>query len=564
MTPSELAARAAAARAAREARPRSIAVCTSAGCLATGATAARRALEDEVRAAGLDGAVEVHGTGCLGLCHAGPAVEVHGPGASGDGHRCRCLYERVDAPLARRIVREHLAADAPVAERALAPDDPLLVRQLRIATAGFGRVDPERIDTCLAEGGYGALARAVTERTPSEVIAELAASGLRGRGGAGYPTGLKWATVAKAPGGEKLVVCNADEGDPGAFMDRAILEGDPHRVLEGMAIAGYAVGARRGYVYVRGEYRLAIARLRAAIAEAEALGLLGARVLGTPFSFPVELRIGAGAYVCGEETALVASIEGGRGTPRPRPPYPAERGAFGLPTLVNNVETLANVPAIVSRGGAWFAGLGTARSKGTKVLALSGDVRRSGVVEVEMGTTLRTVIEELGGGVAPGRTVKAAQTGGPSGGCIPARHLDLPIDYESLQEVGSFMGSGGLVVMDDRSCMVDVARFFLEFCRDESCGKCVPCRAGTVQLHEILQRLCRGEGAPEDVARIEELGELLRATSLCGLGQGAPNPILSTLRHFREEVLAHAVERRCPAGACELAAAPRALAGSGT
>jgi bidirectional [NiFe] hydrogenase diaphorase subunit len=543
----------------RAARPHRIAVCSSAGCLAAGGGETRRALEEEVRAAGLAGAVDVHGTGCLGLCHAGPAALVHGPGAPGEGHRCRCLYERVDRALARRIVREHLAAGAPVSERAVPADDPLVTRQLRIVTRGFGEVDPERIETCLAEGAYAALAKALGE-PPAAILDEVSASGLRGRGGAGYPTGLKWSTVAKAPGREKLVVCNADEGDPGAFMDRSVLEGDPHRVLEGMALAAYAVGATRGYVYVRGEYRLAIARLRAAIRDAERLGLLGGGILGTAFSFPVELRIGAGAYVCGEETALIASIEGGRGTPRPRPPYPAERGAFGLPTLINNVETLANVPEIVARGGAWFAGIGTARSTGTKVLALSGDVRRSGVVEVPMGTTLREIVLGLGGGALPGRAVKAAQTGGPAGGCIPAVLLDLPVDYEALAAAGSFMGSGGLVVMDDRTCLVDVARFFLEFCRDESCGKCVPCRAGTVQLHELAERLCRLEGEPEDVARIEELGELLQATSLCGLGQGAPNPILSTLRHFRGEVLAHAVERRCPAGVCRGRAA-RARAG---
>jgi bidirectional [NiFe] hydrogenase diaphorase subunit len=557
VTPAELAARAEAERTRRAGSPHRIAVCSSAGCAALGSGDVRRALEEEVQGAGLSGAVEVHGTGCLGLCHAGPAVEVHGPG---EGHRCRCLYERVDRELARRIVREHVAAGAPVTARALASDDPVLTRQLRIVTAGFGQVDPERLDSCLAGGAWSALARALGALAPAEVIAELSASGLRGRGGAGYPTGLKWATVAKAPGREKLVVCNADEGDPGAFMDRALLEGDPHRVLEGMAIAAHAVGASRGFVYVRGEYRLAIARLRAAIAAAEAAGLLGARILGTPLSFAVELRIGAGAYVCGEETALIASVEGGRGTPRPRPPYPAERGAWGLPTLINNVETFANVPAIVARGGAWFAGIGTARSKGTKVLALSGDVRRSGVYEVPMGTPLRDVIDGLGGGVPAGRTLKAAQTGGPSGGCIPARHLDLPIDYESLLEVGTYMGSGGLVVMDDRCCMVDVARFFLEFCRDESCGKCVPCRAGTVQLHDVLERLCRGEGVPEDVARIEELAAVLREASLCGLGQGAPGPILSTLRHFGDEVRAHAERRSCPAGVCDVGAGRAAAA----
>jgi len=549
----EIQAVAAAERKRREGLRLRVAVCSSAGCQALGSDAVRDAFARTGAAAGLAGGIDVHGTGCLGLCHAGPIVEIHSRG--GDGQAGGCLHERVDAARASRILETHLGNGAPDEAHRVNPEDPFLSGQLKIVLQGAGRVDPERIETCLAEGAYAALAKVLTELTPRQVIAEMEASGLRGRGGAGYPTGLKWSTVAKAPGAEKHVVCNADEGDPGAFMDRSVLEGDPHRVLEGMAIAGYAVGARQGWIYVRGEFPLAIARLRTALRQAERLGLLGSRILETGFDFRIDLRVGAGAYVCGEETALLASVEGGRGTPRPRPPYPAERGLWGMPTLINNVETLANVPSILLRGGAWFAGIGTERSAGTKVFALSGKVARTGLVEVPMGTTLREIVFGAGGGIADGRKFKAAQTGGPSGGCIPAHHLDLPLDYESLAGAGSFMGSGGLVVLDDTCCMVDLARYFVEFCRDESCGKCVPCRAGTVQLHAVLDRICRGEGEHEDLPRIEELSELLGATSLCGLGQGAPNPLLSTLRHFRDEILAHVVDRKCPAGVCRMAPA---------
>ncbi|HSN92366.1 MAG TPA: NuoF family protein, partial [Anaeromyxobacteraceae bacterium] len=548
----ELRAIALAERARREAHVHRVAVCSAAGCLALGAQEARTAFERAAAGSDLSGAVEVHGTGCLGLCHAGPMVEVRSRvGGQVRLHR----YERVTGERAARIVEARLSRGEPASEGAVPEDHPFFARQTRVVLAGSGDVDPERIESCVGAGAYAALLRALTEMTPQEVVAEISASGLRGRGGAGYPTGLKWATVAKAPGARKIVVCNADEGDPGAFMDRRVLEGDPHRVLEGMAIAGHAVGADRGYVYVRGEHPLAIQRLRRAIQQAERLGVLGSRVLDTGFDFRIDLRIGAGAYVCGEETALLASIEGGRGTPRPRPPYPAESGLWGLPTLLNNVETFANVPAIVTRGAGWFAGMGSERSKGTKVFALAGDVVHNGIVEVPMGITLREIVFEIGGGIRNGRRLKAAQTGGPSGGCIPASHLDLPIDYESLLSVGSMMGSGGLVVMDDSTCMVDVARFFMEFCRDESCGKCVPCRAGTVQMHAILERITRGEGVPGDLARLEELAELLRSASLCGLGQGAPSPVLSTLRHFKDEVLAHVLDRRCPAGACRMAPA---------
>jgi bidirectional [NiFe] hydrogenase diaphorase subunit len=532
----------------RELRHR-VAVCTAAGCLSLGADKVKASLERAVAEAELDSEVEVHGTGCLGLCHAGTMVQVESH--QRPGHVCRCLYERVDAELAARLVDEHLARGTPVAGRLVDTEAPFFRKQQKVVLEGSGATDPERIESCLAAGAWQGLHLALTELTPQEVIAEIQRSGLRGRGGAGYPTGLKWSTVAKAPGARKVVICNADEGDPGAFMDRSVLEGDPHRVLEGMAIAGYAVGASQGYVYVRGEYPLAIARLKTAIKQAEKHGLLGHRVFETGFDFRVELRIGAGAFVCGEETALIASVEGRRGTPRPRPPYPAQSGLWGLPPLINNVETFANVPAVLKRGGAWLAAIGTERSKGTKVFALAGKIRNTGLIEVPMGLTLREIIFDVGGGIPDGKAFKAAQTGGPSGGCIPAQHLDLPVDYESLIQVGSFMGSGGLIVMDESSCMVAVAAYFMEFCRDESCGKCIPCRAGTVQMHALLEKICRGEGTMADLAQLEELAELLRSTSLCGLGQGAPNPVVSTLRYFRDEYLAHVNEGRCPAGVCK-------------
>ena len=525
-----------------------VAVCDCAGCRPQGSKSLREALRRAVEDAGLSGRVYLHGTGCLGPCSAGPMVQVEAVSPP-----ARTLYREVDAAAAARIVREHLGEGRPVPGGRIDADDPFLARQERIVLAGSGRVDPEDIDSCIADGAYRALQRALTAMTPAQVVEEVVRSGLRGRGGAGYPTGLKWATVGKSGGARKFVVCNADEGDPGAFMDRSVLEGDPHRVLEGMAIAAYAVGAGQGYVYVRGEYPLAIERLRIAIAQAERLHVLGSRVLDTAFQFRIDLRIGAGAYVCGEETALLQSIEGRRGQPRPRPPYPAQSGLWGAPTLINNVETLANVPAIVTRGGAWFARLGTERSKGTKVFALTGRVVRSGVVEVPMGITLREIVYDLGGGIPGGRAFKAAQTGGPGGGCIPAQHLDLPVDYESLQAVGTMMGSGGLVVLDETTCMVDLARFFVSFCRQESCGKCVPCRAGTVQLEALLRRITEGRGCEADLSALEELADLMRQASLCGLGQSAPNPLLSTLRWFREEYLAHVRDRRCPAGVCAMA-----------
>ena len=531
-----------------EARRFRVAVCGAAGCLSSRGDATRASLAKAVGEAGLDADVEVFGTGCLGLCHAGPLVQVSGDGA-------RCLYGPVAPEAAPALVTEHLAGGRTVDRLLAVGQEAFFSKQLRIVLESSGETDPERIETCVARGAYQALQKAVQEMAPMDVVAEITKSGLRGRGGAGYPTGLKWSTVQKARGPRKYVVCNADEGDPGAFMDRSVLEGDPHKVLEGMAIAAYAVGAEQGYVYVRGEYPLAIARLRTAIRQAERAGFLGARIFDSGFSFRVDLRIGAGAFVCGEETALIASVEGLRGTPRPRPPYPATAGLFGQPTLINNVETYANVPAILSRGGDWYASIGTAKSKGTKVFALAGRINRTGLIEVPMGLTLREILFDIGGGIPDGRPFKAAQTGGPSGGCIPAAHLDIPVDDESLAAVGSIMGSGGLIVMDDTSCMVDVAKYFLDFCRSESCGKCIPCRAGTVQMHALLDRITRGQGVREDIGRLEELCVLLRETSLCGLGQSAPNPVASTLRYFRDEYDAHIVDRHCAAGVCRFAEA---------
>jgi bidirectional [NiFe] hydrogenase diaphorase subunit len=500
----------------------------------------RRAIADEIEHRGLKGAVEVCGTGCMGLCGRGPLAL---------SRRENKLY----GPVAPDQAGALLDGGAGMEAAAIDLDGPFYARQQRIVLANSGRVDPEEMSDYIAAGGYQALAHAVNDLTPAETIKEVTISGLRGRGGAGYPTGLKWELVARQINPAKYVVCNADEGDPGAFMDRSVLEGDPHRVLEGMAIAGYAVGAQQGYIYVRGEYGLAIQRLQRAIKQAEREHLLGGRILESGYQFRIDLRIGAGAFVCGEETALIASIEGKRGQPRQRPPYPPESGLWGAPTLINNVETFANIPPIVERGGEWFASIGTEKSKGTKVFALAGRIANTGLIEVPMGTSLRTILFDIGGGIPNGR-FKAAQTGGPSGGCIPEQFLDIPVDYESLASIGSIMGSGGLIVMDEASCMVDVARFFMEFCMDESCGKCIPCRAGTVQMHDILHRMTRGQATDADLELIEELSGLLRETSLCGLGQTAPNPVMSTLRYFRSEYEAHIRDRKCPAGRCQIAA----------
>lgn len=541
----DLAATRARERAARAEATGRIAVCAAAGCLSSGGAAVRAAFTDAVAAAGLADTVRVLGTGCLGLCHAGPLARVE---LKGDAP---ALFGTLNAEAASQVVAGIPAHLLP-ADHQVSLQQPFFTRQHRIVTSDAGEVDAERIEDYLAARGYEALERALTELHPDEVVREVTLSGLRGRGGAGYPTGLKWSTVAKAQGPGKFIVCNADEGDPGAFMDRSVLEGDPHRVLEGMAIAGYAVGAEQGYIYVRGEYPLAIARLKTAIRQAERLQVLGHHILDTHFNFRIDLRIGAGAFVCGEETALIASIEGRRGTPRPRPPFPAEFGLWGKPTLINNVETYANIAPIVLHGGDAFARLGTEHSKGTKVFALAGRIANTGLVEVPMGMSLREIIYDIGGGIPEGRTFKAAQTGGPSGGCIPAEHLDLPVDYEALAGIGSIMGSGGLIVMDETSCMVDVARYFMEFCRDESCGKCIPCRAGTVQMHGLLTKMTTGRADERDLALLEQLADLVTRTSLCGLGQTAANPVMSTLHHFRDEYMAHIHDKVCPAGVCRM------------
>jgi bidirectional [NiFe] hydrogenase diaphorase subunit len=500
--------------------------CSAAGCVSCGGNATRDAFRKAIHDQGLDESCEVVGTGCMGLCGKGPLVKV-APDET--------LYASVDPASAERIVAEHLKGGRPVEALALDTTQPFFAEQQKVVLEDCGRIDAMRIEEYVAVGGYEALAKSLTELSPAEVIEEIRKSGLRGRGGAGYPTGLKWAIVRKATADQKYVVCNADEGDPGAFMDRSVLEGDPHRVLEGMAIAGYAVGATRGYVYVRAEYPLAIERLKLAIKQAERAGLLGNRILESGFSFRIDLRMGAGAFVCGEETALLRSIEGRRGRPKPRPPYPSEKGLFGMPTVINNVETFANVAPILARGGAWFASIGTAKSAGTKVFALAGKIRNTGLIEVPMGIPLRKIVFDIGGGPPEGAEFKAAQTGGPSGGCIPTDHLDLPVDYESLATVGSIMGSGGLIVMDSESNMVDVAKFFMEFSMEESCGKCVPCRVGTKHIHGLLDKISRGAATPDDVALLEELCVMVKETSLCGLGQSAPNPVLSTLRFFRDE-----------------------------
>jgi bidirectional [NiFe] hydrogenase diaphorase subunit len=527
--------------------PHHVCVCAAAGCLSSGAGEIATALKREVAESGMQNEVKVKTVGCMGLCGAGPLVAVEGPDPE--------MYSNVTLEDAPEIVRSLDTGSNGLTH--CSPDAPFFARQKKIVLENSGVIDPERIEDYIAHDGYRALVSAITERAPHEIVQEIVASGLRGRGGAGYPTGLKWSTVAKTGEQEKYVICNADEGDPGAFMDRAVLESDPHRVIEGMAIAAYAVGAQRGYIYVRAEYPLAVKNLKTAIRQAERMGLLGANISGSRFSFHIDVRLGAGAFVCGEETALIASIEGKRGTPRPRPPYPAQEGLWGCPTLINNVETFANVPPIVRNGAAWFASIGTAKSKGTKVFALAGRIGNTGLIEVPMGITLREIIHEVGGGIPEGRQYKAVQTGGPSGGCIPAPHIDSPVDYESLAAIGSIMGSGGMIVMDETSCMVDVAKYFMEFCMTESCGKCIPCRAGTQQMHGILDKITRGEASLADLDMLEELCELVRGASLCGLGQSAPNPVLTTLKYFRDEYLAHIEEHRCAAGVCRIAPAAK-------
>lgn len=542
-------------------------VCQAAGCLSMGSDRVFEQLCDQVSEGGLAD-VAVRRVGCLGLCAAGPLVEVPEAGRIFSVKKSPTGEDQLEDLLATLEGREEVLAGKGEGEGPAVRDtgaDPFFAHQAKVVLERCGRVDPEELDDYVALGGYEALAQAVTTMTPEQVITEVVRSGLRGRGGAGYPTGLKWTTVAKAAGREgKYVICNADEGDPGAFMDRSVLESCPQQVLEGMAIAGYAVGASRGYVYVRAEYPLAVKRLNNAIRQAERAGLLGPGIAGTTFDFHVEVRIGAGAFVCGEETALIHSVEGGRGTPRPRPPYPAASGLWGAPTLINNVETLANIPSIITRGGAWLASLGTEKSKGTKVFALAGAVVNTGLIEVPMGLTLRQIVFDIGGGLSPGRTFKAVQTGGPSGGCIPEELLDMPVDYESLAKAGSIMGSGGMIVMDSSACMVDVAKFFMDFCREESCGKCLPCRAGTVEMYNLLDRITQARATRDDLAKLEHLADMVKVSSLCGLGQGAPNPVFSTLRYFRDEYLAHIDDKVCPPGVCPMTAArPAALAGTG-
>ncbi|MCX6971629.1 MAG: NADH-quinone oxidoreductase subunit NuoF [Verrucomicrobia bacterium] len=498
--------------------------CMAAGCMSSDAKGVKEQLENAVAQAGLENDVEVRGVGCMKLCCEGPLVQADPQNS---------LYIKVTPENAPAIIAALHGGTANIPQAD--PDAAFFKNQLGIVLANSGVIDPERIESYITVGGYEALHEVLREMTPRDVVETMVGSGLRGRGGAGFPTGLKWGTVAKSPGAKKYIICNADEGDPGAFMDRSVLESDPHSVLEGMAIAAYAVGADQGFIYVRAEYPLAISRLQLAIKQAKQLGVLGSGIFESPFNFTVDLRIGAGAFVCGEETALMASVEGKRGTPRPRPPFPAESGLYGCPTLINNVETFANVPPIYRNGAEWFAGIGTEKSKGTKVFALAGNIKNTGLIEVPMGTPLRTIVQEMGGGAPGGAEIKAVQTGGPSGGCIPAQHLDTPVDYESLGKLGSIMGSGGMIVMDDSTNMVDVARFFMEFCMDESCGKCIPCRAGTVQMHNLLEKILKRKATRRDLEKLEELCDMVKNTSLCGLGQTAPNPTMSTLRFFRNE-----------------------------
>ncbi len=531
-------------------------ICGGTGCTSSGSPAIREHLEKELAAHGLSEEIKVVQTGCFGLCALGPIMIVYPEGT---------FYSRVTEADVTEIVEEHLlkgrvvdrlvynepAAGNEKHEVASLSDTGFYKTQMRVALRNCGVINPENIDEYIAVDGYQALGKVLTEMTPQQVIDLMKASGLRGRGGAGFPTGLKWEFAAKNVCDTKYVICNADEGDPGAFMDRSVLEGDPHAVLEAMAIAGYAIGAHHGYIYVRAEYPIAVKRLEIAIGQAREYGLLGQDIFGSGFDFDIDIRLGAGAFVCGEETALITSIEGNRGEPKNKPPFPANKGLFEQPTIINNVETLANIPQIIVRGPEWFASMGTESSKGTKVFALGGKIVNTGLVEIPMGTTLREILFDIGGGIPGGKAFKAAQTGGPSGGCIPAKHLDTPIDYENLKAIGSMMGSGGLIVMDEDNCMVDVARFFLEFTVDESCGKCTPCRIGTRRLLEMLNKITEGKGTLEDIDKMEELCHYIQQNSLCALGQTAPNPVLSTLKYFRDEYEAHVVEKRCPAGVCK-------------
>lgn len=528
-------------------------VCGGTGCTSSGSARIRERLEKEIEANGLSDEVCVVKTGCFGLCALGPIMIVYPEGTFYSMIQEEDIPEIVTEHLLKGNVVKHLLYEETVKADKIIPlnETNFYKKQHRVALRNCGVINPEKIDEYIGTGGYEALGIVLTEKKPEDVIQILLDSGLRGRGGAGFPTGLKWKFAAGNDADQKYVCCNADEGDPGAFMDRSILEGDPHAVLEAMAIAGYAIGASQGYIYVRAEYPIAVQRLEIAIEQAREYGLLGKNIFDSGFDFDIELRLGAGAFVCGEETALMTSIEGNRGEPRPRPPFPALKGLFQKPTILNNVETYANIPQIIVNGPEWFASMGTEKSKGTKVFALGGKIHNTGLVEIPMGTTLREIVEEIGGGVPNGKKFKAAQTGGPSGGCIPAEHLDIPIDYDNLLSIGSMMGSGGLIVMDEDTCMVDIAKFFLEFTVDESCGKCTPCRIGTRRMLEILEKITKGQATMEDLDKLEELCYHLQSNSLCALGQTAPNPVLSTLRYFRDEYIAHIVDKKCPAGVCK-------------
>ena len=528
-------------------------VCGGTGCTSSGSARIRERLEKEIEANGLSDEVCVVKTGCFGLCALGPIMIVYPEGTFYSMVQEEDIPEIVTEHLLKGNVVKHLLYEETVKADKIIPlnETNFYKKQHRVALRNCGVINPEKIDEYIGTGGYEALGIVLTEKKPEDVIQILLDSGLRGRGGAGFPTGLKWKFAAGNDADQKYVCCNADEGDPGAFMDRSILEGDPHAVLEAMAIAGYAIGASQGYIYVRAEYPIAVQRLEIAIEQAREYGLLGKNIFDSGFDFDIELRLGAGAFVCGEETALMTSIEGNRGEPRPRPPFPALKGLFQKPTILNNVETYANIPQIIVNGPEWFASMGTEKSKGTKVFALGGKIHNTGLVEIPMGTTLREIVEEIGGGVPNGKKFKAAQTGGPSGGCIPAEHLDIPIDYDNLLSIGSMMGSGGLIFIDEDTCMVDIAKFFLEFTVDESCGKCTPCRIGTRRMLEILEKITKGQATMEDLDKLEELCYHLQSNSLCALGQTAPNPVLSTLRYFRDEYIAHIVDKKCPAGVCK-------------
>ena len=528
-------------------------VCGGTGCTSSGSARIITAFEKELVTAGLEKEIKIIKTGCFGLCALGPIVVVYPEGAFYSQVKPEDVPEIVEEHLLKGRIVKRLLYSETVQEDTVKSlgETQFYKKQMRVALKNCGVIDPENINEYIAYDGYMALGKALTEMTPEQVVQCVLDSGLRGRGGGGFPTGRKWAFAAAQPKGVKYVCCNADEGDPGAFMDRSVLEGDPHVVLEAMAIAGYAIGAQQGYIYVRAEYPIAVKRLQVAIGQARELGLLGKNILGTGFDFDIDIRLGAGAFVCGEETALMTSIEGRRGEPRPRPPFPAVKGLFGKPTILNNVETYANVPQIILKGAEWFSSIGTEKSKGTKVFALGGKIHNTGLVEVPMGTTLREIVEEIGGGIPNGKKFKAAQTGGPSGGCIPAQYLDIPVDYDNLIEIGSMMGSGGLIVMDEDTCMVDIAKFFLEFTVDESCGKCTPCRIGTKRLYELLDKITKGKATMEDLDKLETLCYHIKENALCGLGQTAPNPVLSTLKYFRDEYIAHIQEKRCPAGVCK-------------